>query len=165
MCINGKITEDALKSTSKKFRKSVEYISGLASVLDIGTEVEDCPRLCYQASITSTLVSQTHAAYLKPHVQAPEVATKGNQARVYSDTRRTSTSPQRWRTKTDATRHGGRGVIDAFLVTHCVMTPQGMQTMEVVPNSLQKQRAYTINVVNSLRENAQAKHEAERALM
>jgi hypothetical protein len=57
-CVNGKVAENARTKSSKQFGKAIEQMCTITITLGGGTEVEEYPRLCHQASIITTNIEQ-----------------------------------------------------------------------------------------------------------
>jgi hypothetical protein len=73
-------------------------------------------------------------------------------------------APTPRRPNPDSRAYDGWDVIDSLTVTQCALRPPGMQTVEVIPNSIQDEWTEAWNAADRQRQAAETEEEVERAL-
>jgi hypothetical protein len=138
-CVSGKIAEVSIVTAAKEFGRALEQMCELTTALEVGTEVEEFPRLCHQVSLIPSENRQSTPPYAGRI--PPEVGRKSIEDRheAYIDVRSNPQSPSKRINIHSKIGHGGWNVIDYLSVTPCARMPNSMQTVEFVPNSLQEE--------------------------
>ena len=131
----------------------------ILEAVETGVEADDFPRDMYQASIEKTGQRETREQEMGQE-EARERTERGHgnprgglgqgedadgqrQARTTghegddaANSRQFPQSPAPRRPNPDSRAYGGWDVIDSLTITQCAVRPPGMQTVEIIPNSL-----------------------------
>ena len=170
-----------------EFGEAMGKLLRILERVEIGVEADDFPRAMYHASIETTGEQEARRQELnqeeareherRGHGNPQEGINHGEDTDGQRQTgaeahdgdeiatnRQFPQSPAPRRPNPDSRAYGGWDVIDSLTITQCVVRPPGMQTVEIMPNSLQDELTEAWNDAHSQRQSAVTEEERERAL-
>ena len=127
--------------------------------METRVEADDFPRAMYQASIEITRQRETRRQEMRQEEAGEQTergqgntrggigqgddangqrqtGTTGQEGVDAANVRHFPQSPAPRRPSPDSRAYGGWDIIDSLTITQCAVRPPGMQTVEIIPNSL-----------------------------
>ncbi len=180
--------EEGWTTRGIEFGEAMGELLRLLEGVEIGVEVDDFPRAMYHASFEKTSQQTRNELKHKQEEATEREIQKGDdqddnspaegtawqqqtrareRERGDEGTQSSRQFPQSPRTRMpnpDSRAYGGWDVIDSMTVTQCDVRPPGMQTVEIIPNSLQEEWIEAWNKAHRQRQTVETEEEKEQVL-